>query len=1197
MRPLKLTMSAFGPYAGRTEIDFEKLGKNGLYLITGDTGAGKTTIFDAVTYALYGEPSGSARETGMMRSKYADPDTPTWVELVFAYAGKEYWIRRNPEYERPAKRGGGVTKQSAEAELRFPDGRRVTKAREVTAAVRDILGIDRNQFSQIAMIAQGDFLRLLLADTKERQAIFREIFHTTYYQIFQDRLKEDLRKLNTECDGERRSIRQYMSGIRCSETELRRAEVERAQAGEMPTEEVCALLEELIGRDWEESVRTENSLAETAKEVSAAELKLSWAAEREKTKTALASGERTRELREAELSEAAGRLEQAAESQRQADSLKEEIAALRLKLPDYRKREELRRTQRATEEKKSAAAELLQRNTEEKEARSLALQRMTEERKTLEGADAEKERLLREREGLETKSGSLNELLHTITDYRKLQNAQQKAEKDLTALEEALQQAHLRSDEAETLTDRATRIRTEFPRYDEKAKLSQELADAQTERKTLEESLGALKTELETDENGLRLAKDELQSLADAGENRRRLTAECDQLRRKSGDLRELQTARTQLEELGRRADAAQQRYLTASAVWRDANARWSAMNQAFMNEQAGILAAELAEGKPCPVCGSVHHPALARISAQAPGEAELKDAKQQEEKAQQDASSASLEAARLNTERNTRHEELEKKSRSLLAEVAFEELSAVLPQLILDTETELTAAERQIRQETEREERREKLSAAIPGLEEALAGKKTALQTAEQRSAYLQARTESLTQQIGAIRLLFGTKEEAQRECESLEQQVRQIRERLDRAEQACRKSREAYRTGEGRLRQLREHLEKSVDLSAPEKAAAETERELETVGAKLGELASALRTAEERIGKKRTLDARIPEEDAALKRAEAEIGTLEKELSSLQTQIEGTERQVEELSGTLRFETEQEAAEHQAELETRQAAMMKEIDEARKNHQRCKEEADLIRGQLTQLREQLKQFENLPDDAVLQEEKEKLEAERAELEEVKRVCGIRLDTNRGILESMKRESEALEKLEQKYSWLKALSDTANGTVSGKERIMLETYVQTTFFDRIVARANTRFFVMSNGQYDLKRSDTAENLRSQSGLELSVIDHYNGTERSVKTLSGGESFKASLSLALGLSDEIQSSAGGIQLDTMFVDEGFGSLDEESLQQAIRALTGLADSNRLVGIISHVSELKERIDRQIVVTKEKSGGSRVEVVV
>ena len=185
---------------------------------------------------------------------------------------------------------------------------------------------------------------------------------------------------------------------------------------------------------------------------------------------------------------------------------------------------------------------------------------------------------------------------------------------------------------------------------------------------------------------------------------------------------------------------------------------------------------------------------------------------------------------------------------------------------------------------------------------------------------------------------------------------------------------------------------------------------------------------------------------------------------------------------------------------------------------------------------------------------------------------------------------------MEKQYTWIRALSNTANGALSGKERISLETYIQRNFFERIIQRANLRFMVMSGGQYELKRRAQAEDNRSQSGLELDVIDHYNGSERSVRSLSGGESFKASLSLALGLSDEIQSTAGGIRLDTMFVDEGFGSLDEESLQQAIRVLTGLTEGNRLVGIISHVTELKEKIDQQIVVTKNRTGG-QAELVV
>lgn len=209
MRPIKLTVSAFGPYAGKTVLDLDKLGENGLYLITGDTGAGKTTIFDAITYALYGEASGDNREPSMFRSKYAEATTPTEVELVFSYAGKTYTVKRNPEYERPKSRGEGFTTQKAEVQLKYPDGRVVTKQRDVDNAIRDIMGINRSQFLQIAMIAQGDFLKLLLAPTEERKKIFRQIFKTQLYQDLQDRLKKESGQLNDKCDAARNSINQY----------------------------------------------------------------------------------------------------------------------------------------------------------------------------------------------------------------------------------------------------------------------------------------------------------------------------------------------------------------------------------------------------------------------------------------------------------------------------------------------------------------------------------------------------------------------------------------------------------------------------------------------------------------------------------------------------------------------------------------------------------------------------------------------------------------------------------------------------------------------------------------------------------------------------------------------------------------------------------------------------------------------------
>jgi DNA repair protein SbcC/Rad50 len=274
----------------------------------------------------------------------------------------------------------------------------------------------------------------------------------------------------------------------------------------------------------------------------------------------------------------------------------------------------------------------------------------------------------------------------------------------------------------------------------------------------------------------------------------------------------------------------------------------------------------------------------------------------------------------------------------------------------------------------------------------------------------------------------------------------------------------------------------------------------------------------------------------------------------------------------------------------------MKRAHDQAQSDLQKSKENISGYESSIKSLKSQLSSGCALDKDEEL-EKKTDIENKKGEDDAKSKAIHTRIETNTQALTNIRAKSDSLSELEKRYTWMKSLSNTANGNISGKEKIMLETYIQMTYFERIIDRANTRLMTMSGGQYELKRRREAENNRSQSGLDLDVIDHYNGTERSVKTLSGGESFKASLSLALGLSDEIQASAGGVKLDTMFVDEGFGSLDEESLDQAMRALSGLADGNRLVGIISHVGELKNRIDKQIIVTKDKSGGSRATIVV
>ncbi len=920
MRPLHLTISAFGPYAGETEVDFQKLGTSGLYLITGDTGAGKTTIFDAVTYALYGEASGDNREPDMMRSKYAEPETPTFVMLTFAYGDKQYTVKRNPEYARPAKRGDGTATQKADAELHYPDGRIVTKQREVTAAVREILGVDRSQFSQIAMIAQGDFLKLLLADTRERQTIFREIFQTRYYQALQDRLKSASGTLNQACEDARKSIGQYLGGAVCDREDVLAPELEKAQNKSLPMGETLVLLETLIKQDQAALTDVTRQTEVIEKDLEQIHGDLGKVQEAEKAASALQKAEEEEARAKKELDRLTMERESAKAMQPEADRAAAGIAAMEILFPEYDARERLLREKKRLSLQRQAEQTANQQSVLTLEKKKALLLSRKEERKALENAGTEKERLMREKDAASAKADRLKELL--------------------------------------SLSDRKT-------------DLEKQAANAQ---------------------DAYREARD--------------------------------------------RSEKALRRY--------------EDMNRTYLDEQAGILAKTLIPGKPCPVCGALDHPAPAGLSAQAPTEAARKQAKDSADLARKKAEEASRSAGALLARKDTLEQELFEKATSVLGETAPEEIAAEANARFCETQAELSARNDAIQKETARLRRRQALDHEIPAEEN---------------------------------------------EIDCLEKETQ----------------------------------EQSEKLAAWAAQITEMDRQLEAMAAKLT----------------------YPDKESAIRERDR--------------------------------------------LRARAAEINTARQKAEEAHRTASETAKELQGRIKQLREQLENTV-VPDKEKLLERQESLTARKTALTQSGNRLHSRIAANMHALTGIRKKGEELDALERRWTWVKALSNTANGNLPGKEKIMLETYIQMTFFDRIIARANTRLMVMSQGQYELKRRTAAQDFRSQSGLELDVIDHYNGTERSVRTLSGGESFKASLSLALGLSDEVQSSAGGIRLDTMFVDEGFGSLDEESLHQAIRALSGLTESNRLVGIISHVAELKEKIDRQIVVTKEKSGGSRVNVI-
>lgn len=914
MRPVKLTLSAFGPYAGTTTLDLEKLGKKGLYLITGDTGAGKTTIFDAITYALYGDPSGENREASMFRSKYAAPETPTFVELEFEYAGQRYKVERNPEYTRPAKKGDGFTQQKADATLNLPDGTVVTKIKEVTNKVIEITGIDRNQFTQIAMIAQGEFLKLLLATTEDRQKIFREIFNTKYYQVLQERLRQELSESGKIKEQLENSIRQYIDGFLCEKDNVLNIELEKAKKNEITFPDKVQVAEKII------------------------------------------------------------------------------------------------------EEDKSA------------------------------------EKLLKtEIEALEKEIGDINNQLGTAREVEKarkelIQSELLKNEKanELNILKEIYDKETEKKPEIQKFAEKISSHRAELVKYEKLDNLQRDLKDKKEKIESYNKNLLNITKIQEESEGKLEQEKKEFLKLKDASIVVEKNKQENEKLSQKKKELQDLEILVNSHNKLKLELKNAQEKYLRLKDESQRVKKDYEIKNTAYLDQQAGIIARELKDNEPCPVCGSTEHPAPAVLLDDTLTKEDLEILKTEVEYLAQKTNQASEESSKLGTQSDLLSKRITEAQEALCGSITLDEFKINLEKGVLEITREFQIAEKNL-------ERYKKLGISIP-------------------------------------------------------------------------------------------EIEKSIIV------------------------------------------------------IKDELSKLKEEKIKTETEISGLENAEEELLKSLVFKDITQAKENIHLLEKQKNEMEAALEKSEKEYFSCKEKIDTLEGTIQALAKQLAESKEVDVEGLSIKLKEN-QVKKNSIEEVYSKIISRLSNNINALERIKKQSKNLEEAEKRYTWIKALSNTANGNISGKEKIMLETYVQMSYFDRIIARANVRFMMMSGGQYELKRKIETDNKRSQSGLELEVIDHYNGSERSVKTLSGGESFKASLALALGLSDEIQNSSGGIQLDTMFVDEGFGSLDDESLQQAIKTLAELTEGNRLVGIISHVGELKEKIEKQIVVKKDRAGGSRAEIVV
>lgn len=1269
MKPLKLTISAFGPYAGKTEVDFERLGNQGIFLITGDTGAGKTTLFDAITFALFGEASGSVRAADMFRSKYAKEDVPTFVELTFLYHGKTYKVKRNPEYLRPKERGTGFTTQKSEAELIFPDDRQpVTKALEVTKAVEELLGVDYHQFTQIAMIAQGDFQKLLIAGTAERSEIFRKIFHTKLYQILQLKLKDEEKVRKAKYDDTRKSIQQYMNDISCEHNLVIGKELQSLKKSkfEGTMEKGLDLLDQLNAADEKNYQQLEEEKKILSKQSEWQVSLLEQVKQQKELQEKLQEQKRClQEIRPKE-EQAKKELEAVKEYPKKCQELNQQIHVKEEQLTEHEKRKEEQqkldmqqqelREQQQLQQQEEGVAETLKESIEEAKKCLETLKNVGEEaerlRSQLELTTARKRELEQGKKDLTEICEGINVQEKNLTTAKNNLAKCQSQQENLSKQLEELKNAASEEAKAKQQFQEIQRLKTQWERMEELFEATKtKIVLLQKEKNQLNETFSLQENELQEKRKAKELLGEPEVKLLQLKQQENEWLASC----------KDLQQARKKLDNLLEKMQEIkekQEEYEQITIIRNQKRQECQHLEQLFLDAQAGLLAKNLTENCPCPVCGSLHHPMLAVVPQEVPEKETLEAARKEvsdwEAKAQQISAKtgqqriqAALEAAEF-VEKFSDKEIKEFSQEKFLAndEAYLEEWK----KLVREKELKLEESNQEIARKKEKISKEKQAFATLTeyiekkqgenqSLQTTLAQKEQELAMAEgektvQEQQYLKAK-EDLTEfskhlelpqkaemeaaeiKEKADKLYFNLEqlwEEAKKKVQtylSLEQQEKEVSQNLKK-EDAKRQSLEnQLEKLRGRLdaaaaavqKNLKTELENSEDftsesLTEQEQLLSLVENVIEDLETQIFKLEESIQKNNKKLSKKKELEQQIPVQEQQQKNLETKLQQIaigiERKLTTIEQQKQSLSYFEEKLQGESKKETEEKLQCLKKQVEKLQQEQQKAEDA----YQNCKEETGKLNAAIETLESQIKETESLKEEELLLQ-KEQLEKRQQELSKELEECYSILQKNKEIYKNVSEHQKTLLQAEQEYVWLKALSDTANGNLVKKQKIELETYVQMAYFDRILKRANQRLLMMSGNQYELKRQQQGENKKEKSGLELNVIDHYNGTERSVKTLSGGESFQASLSLALGLSDEIQASAGGISLDAMFIDEGFGSLDEESLNQAMKALNGLAEGKRMVGIISHVAELKDRIDKKILITKSREQdnmGSRAEIV-
>ncbi len=1044
MKPIKLRMSAFGPYAGVVpEIDFEAFEESGLFLISGDTGAGKTTIFDAICFALFGVTSGTYRDAKNLRSDYAAADVETFVEFLFSHQGQKYRIYRQPTYERPKKSGTGTTTQAEVVALYEGSEAPLEGTKKVNARIRELLNIDEKQFKQIAMIAQGEFWKLLNATTDDRTKILRTIFMTEDYNKIEFKLKEYMDQSHAEKKTIETTLNNELDRITVNEKSLFTEKLsdfqEKARESKSfwNIKEILKLLQEIQKEDEELSQKEQEQLATQQSILDRKKGKLSVA----EVNNQLLERVETLKKQEKIL------LEQQEDMKTMEEKLGRQKVATREVKPVY-------------SEWKGKCGEIVQKEQE-----------LLEQKKKTEQSKEQQE----------------------VAEQRK-------------------QSAGKRKEEGESLQKKAERIEEQEPQYEQRETLRNKLAgfqeigkELQNKKEQLEQEEAELqknRSNLETEIAKLKDVPTMLQKIGSEKENLENIQNELKELMEK--DVPKVSNLREVLEQKQQECQNAIDTYQKADEEKRQAE-------QLLDYCRAGLMAQKLSKGSPCPVCGSTEHPHPAELSEDSISEEVVKKISEEVEvlRSRKDG---------LVTEAETTKASLESEEKHLNQKLEKIQGNAVFTQV--ETGSPLDVFDEYLRQQLLQVQEKEKtLKDEVARLENS----QTELE--KNHTAQLE-----LTQQkeINGGKLLENTSHVS--------------------ATQAS-------------LRGLEQLEYDSVQTAREEKEKAKA-------------LAKEIR--------KEIEDAEVVWQDAVnnYTACKTKLQTLSASLQQEKEKEELLRKQYEEIRKEKGFDSEESFLEYAVEESA--------LEETEQIITKYQSDVQVNQGQLQDAMENAagKELINLEE---LQETVRRESTVLSDLQRVMNQTLVRMEKNAETRQKMEALEQPLMDITKQSERCSRLYNLVKGKLYGKPKITLEQYIQATGFDRIIHAANRRLMPMSDNQYELHRRENAMEIKGSTFLDLEVLDNFTGRRRPVGSLSGGESFKASLSLALGLSDTISSSRGGIQMDALFIDEGFGTLDRKSIDNAMDILMQLSGQKKLVGIISHREELMENIPQQIRVNKTKDG--------